>query len=157
MALSGFSFNCFRTVQSVMNSEKEFRGINFKRSLWFRTLKKHNFAKNKNRISLRKAWTILLSLYVLALAVTPCGDTLVPDPHDLTLSEVHYDMESGDGHHTGCTPLCTCACCGIIVSIEDLPVYFTPEISEYYLDNFPLPHSFLRGYNHTVLQPPQFV
>ncbi|MGS2741417.1 DUF6660 family protein [Sinomicrobium sp. M5D2P17] len=106
---------------------------------------------------MRKVLTILLSLYVLALSVTPCSDTVTPDPHDGSLKEVHCDVDSTDVGHLDCTPFCTCACCGIVISLEALPVYPDFKTVGNYTDNFPLHYSLPREYHHSVLQPPQLV
>ncbi|WP_367890608.1 hypothetical protein [Sinomicrobium kalidii] len=94
---------------------------------------------------------------MLVLAVTPCADTAEPDPHGLALVETHSDLDNTTVGHMECTPFCTCACCGIVISVENLPVYPDFRTVENFTDNFPLHTSFPREYHHSVLQPPQLV
>lgn len=110
----------------------------------------------KTRILLRKVLTILLSIYVLALAVTPCVDTADTDPHVMVLTEAHADMDNPVAH-AECTPFCTCTCCGIVISVNDIPVYPSFGIKANFADNFPLHDSSPREYHHSVLEPPQLV
>ncbi|MBC9796729.1 DUF6660 family protein [Sinomicrobium weinanense] len=105
---------------------------------------------------MRRILTILLSVYVLGLAVTPCADTARTDPHDMAFTESHADMDHPVSHME-CTPFCTCTCCGVVISVDDIPVYTSFEIRENFADNFPLHNSSPRRYHHSFLEPPQLV
>ena len=71
-----------------------------------------------------KVLAFILSLYVVALTLTPCVDRL-PDKHavnnNMTLpcSEQHH--QEGADH---CSPFCTCNCCATPVIIQDFSVHF---------------------------------
>ena len=83
-----------------------------------------------------KHLSIILSVYLLALAIIPCVDGVVMEAgHDET--HVHVEFDGSDGHnheHDGdddCSPLCACSCCNITLSPPGkiITLRFSSEIS----------------------------
>ncbi|RAV27580.1 DUF6660 family protein [Sinomicrobium soli] len=105
---------------------------------------------------MQKTLTVILSLYLLALAVMPCADRAEPDSHATVLTEAHCDAGSAAGH-LECSPLCVCACCGIVVSVEELPVFPGLYAAEVFTDNFSHYTLSPKGYYPSLLQPPRTV
>jgi hypothetical protein len=56
----------------------------------------------------------ILFIYVLFLAVSPCGDNCVPVVCQLETS-AHFEPQHSDEHNE-CPPLCNCLCCNTTVS-----------------------------------------
>lgn len=59
-------------------------------------------------------WVIyIFSLYLLFLSAIPCLDAHEGEHHHHAEAQVCADMDAG--HSEGCSPLCACACCGLII------------------------------------------
>ncbi len=69
--------------------------------------------------SYMRLFSFILSLYILALSVVPCSDGIVHNLDDvdanIELSQTEHD-HNHSGHNDCCTPFCTCACCGSLVT-----------------------------------------
>jgi len=100
-----------------------------------------------------KLFTILFSMYVLALSFAPCAD-------ELECNEI-YPTESSHSKHThekeNCTPFCICACCG--QHVVNKFNYFTPQnkiktavIEEYKVI---VNQTFISQFNANIWQPPK--
>ena len=73
-------------------------------------------------------WTpFILCLYILALSVTPCTD----GSNDACKEKVEHHDHSED-EDDGCTPFCSCSCCGSLFTFSDVERYFksSTDISE---------------------------
>ncbi|TAK31898.1 MAG: hypothetical protein EPO28_17990 [Saprospiraceae bacterium] len=72
----------------------------------------------------------IFALYLIALSCLPCSDG--DSGHGRLSSETSSAVQSASqttGHQHGndlCSPLCTCACCGSVVTT----LHFTPTISK---------------------------
>lgn len=67
-----------------------------------------------------RVFTILFSIYFLALALHPCSDG-----HDIAIDEKvktfvteHHDHDHDTSHDT-CSPLCMCQCCNTPVIVKN--------------------------------------
>jgi hypothetical protein len=71
---------------------------------------------------MRKAISILLSIYVLLLTAAPCVDHDEAGlPSDVSVIRT-IDLTAHDADQDCCSPFCICSCCGIAA---DIPVIFT--------------------------------
>lgn len=68
-----------------------------------------------------RSFILVFAAYLTLLALFPCQDNVVgvnaSDPtveRQLTEIANHDDCPAGD-HQDHCTPLCTCACCGLVM------------------------------------------
>ncbi len=112
-----------------------------------------------------KLFPLLASIYLLLLALVPCTEQVEACRIDAgpktevivqTVAHSHGDPLKQERHVDLCSPICTCACCGVnlpqpadpIVPAEvQHPFNATQPL---YRDNWwPLP------YTHTIWQPPR--
>ncbi|WP_143092672.1 DUF6660 family protein [Arsenicibacter rosenii] len=82
---------------------------------------------------MKPVFCLLMGLYLLTLSVLPCADgalhvkvntglptQIMPDGHD-------HDQHQASGDL--CSPLCTCACCGTVISpLVPFAFSFTPPV-----------------------------
>ena len=61
-----------------------------------------------------KFLTLIFAFLILALSSVPCSDKV--NETDNTVQTENHSDHSDDG----CTPFCTCACCGIAIPFEVL-------------------------------------
>ena len=91
-------------------------------------------------------------MFIFCLAVVPCTDALCS--HTVEVTEESHDHP--DDTEDGCTPFCTCNCCGMtinIVDIEPLEIFRPNHIYEYshsYAFNYSYDHSW------SIWHPPAF-
>ena len=105
-----------------------------------------------------KSITILLSIYLLLLALLPCGDRLEcndSDSRSTSISETQHDEHQ---HETEiCSPFCICACCGQLVNIPSTTSFLVKAI----LTKTQLQPShrekFLTEPYYAIWQPPKLV
>lgn len=73
--------------------------------------------------------TVILSLYIFALSVYPCGDACASDIETYYehMTDTHEHSHSNeDGEEDDCSPFCSCDCCSIPLW-EEYPVVVLPE------------------------------
>ncbi|WP_420378712.1 DUF6660 family protein [Gilvibacter sp.] len=63
-------------------------------------------------ICIVKVFTIILSIYFLALNVVPCSDTGDMDSDSQTVSVIEFDGDHDDDCEL-CSPFCNCLCCHV--------------------------------------------
>ena len=68
---------------------------------------------------------ITFAAYLTLLACLPCADATVMLEHErVTLAEDGHDHPDGEDH---CSPLCACACCGVVSVAPPAPVTLPTE------------------------------
>ena len=77
-----------------------------------------------------RIFSFLFSLYLLGLAVLPCGDrhecTIMQDFPSLSATTQHEDHEH---EHEYCSPFCLCSCCGLSMNKENVEMHFQNPVS----------------------------
>lgn len=67
---------------------------------------------------LMRYFAFILSLYITALSLVPCTDGM---PQNFNQSDIEITTTEHDHNHSDlqddCTPFCTCACCGMIMTV----------------------------------------
>ena len=92
-----------------------------------------------------KWFPFILALYFLGLALITCTDgNVIPDLNDgaqvVLVADSHTSHDHQTSDYDGCSPLCTCHCCHIHLSLGDVTEanlimkYLTSSSS--YLNNF---------------------
>jgi hypothetical protein len=101
-----------------------------------------------------KVFTIILSIYFLALNFVPCGDTITNNGDINT--ELSQTLDSSHSHTTGdmCSPFCHCHCCHVHTIAFDVLEFepinpLTPKPCIKYFDVRK------KGYHNSILQPPR--
>lgn len=87
-----------------------------------------NFIANELLYLCNVKWTpFILCMYILALSVTPCTD----GSNEECKEQVEHHDHSED-EDDGCTPFCSCSCCGSLFTFSDSATYlsFNIKISE---------------------------
>ena len=68
---------------------------------------------------------LILAAYLTLLACLPCADAAVMLEHErVTLAEDGHDHPDGADH---CSPLCLCACCGVVSVAPPAPLSLPTE------------------------------
>lgn len=79
-----------------------------------------------------KYFTLILSFYIFALVIFPCGDKSdcgQQDSRQNTLAEKHHSDHSEHSDH--CSPFCICACCSHFITAPNLFVSHTNATIQY--------------------------
>lgn len=102
-----------------------------------------------------KFFTITFSIYILVLALVPCGD--VHDCNEVEFTHISAEADHDNHKHETdtCTPFCFCTCCGTsVINMYD-PVAFTDIVLGYSKD-FPVyMQTFLSVVYFHIWQPPK--
>jgi len=102
-----------------------------------------------------KIIALLLSIYLTALSVVPCTDSMTSctSHSGIELSIDEHDHDHSD-HQDGCTPFCVCACCGSLVILPTIQKMGDPKakISTDLLFDYSFAYSF--EYSEGVWHPP---
>jgi len=107
-----------------------------------------------------KAFSIILSIYILVLSCLPCGDVedcKVVDYDKIAFSETNHSTHQEDTET--CSPFCICACCGtnIVLNFSFSPLISEIEqcfLSEKVKVNF-YNTSFISDFYGNIWQPPK--
>jgi hypothetical protein len=95
-----------------------------------------------------KLLTLIFAVLTLALSTVPCTDG-INETADTFQTENHSD-HSDDG----CTPFCTCACCGIAIPFEVL-VFENEQLNITLISHtFNYENLFTQGYANSIWHPP---
>jgi len=74
-----------------------------------------NFVALGNIYLCNVKWTpFILCMYIFCLAISPCTD----GANDCKDKVEHHDHS--EDHDDGCTPFCTCSCCGSLFAFSDV-------------------------------------
>lgn len=95
-----------------------------------------------------KYLTHIFAVITLALSTVPCTDG-INETADTFQTENHSD-HSDDG----CTPFCTCACCGIAIPFEVLVFEDEPLNVPVIFHTFNYETLFTQGYTTSIWHPP---
>ena len=95
-----------------------------------------------------KFLTLIFAVITLVLSTVPCSDGMI-ETADTFQTENHSD-HSDDG----CTPFCTCACCGIAIPFEVL-VFENEQLNITLISHtFNYENLFTQGYANSIWHPP---
>ena len=106
-----------------------------------------------------KFFTLIFSIYILALSVMPCSDVhnvCNTKKSKTELTQTHNHQQDQDDN---CSPFCTCACCSTsVVSLDFVPFQIkkTTEFSitqKHTIRNF----SFVTNFFGNIWQPPKLM
>lgn len=81
-----------------------------------------------------KIFSVILSVYLLALSCLPCGDVedcKVVDNEKISFSETNHTNHQEDTET--CSPFCICACCGTNIALNFSFSTFISEIEQQFL------------------------
>ena len=95
-----------------------------------------------------KLVTLILTIITLASSSIPCSDGVNETAN--TIQTENHSEHSGDG----CSPFCTCACCGIAIPFEVLVFEdenFNTVIVSHHFNHKDL---FTQGYITSIWHPP---
>ena len=97
----------------------------------------------------------ILSIYVLALSIIPCSDSITcsDDDYNVELSQTEHSINHSD-HHDFCTPFCTCACCGTLVSAPSTDLIDEVKTSASGTYIFPYRFNYFFEYTEGIWHPP---
>jgi len=102
-----------------------------------------------------KFFTLIFSVYILALSILPCGDQRDCNQSEQTAITATTDHENHNHEQETCTPFCICACCGSVFSNLYYPAtlsLFVPTSSK----NLPVyQNAFVREIYFNIWQPPK--
>ncbi|MEO8516634.1 MAG: DUF6660 family protein [Flavobacterium sp.] len=105
-----------------------------------------------------KHFWMLFSLFLIALTVLPCSDSIeCKDTSKITVSE-NSNHEKHNHESEQCSPFCTCACCGItIYKFQTASISFKENL-DFYVQKKELSH-YSFNYNKKIIlkiwQPPK--
>lgn len=95
-----------------------------------------------------KLVTLILAIITLASSSIPCSDGVNETAN--TIQTENHSEHSGDG----CSPFCTCACCGIAIPFEVL-VFEDENVNAIIVSHrFNHENLFTQGYITSIWHPP---
>ena len=106
----------------------------------------------------------ILSIYMLALSLVPCGDggggIVEIAKHFFEVEHSHFSdhvQHSNDCEDDNCSPFCICSCCssGMDYPVKPALQLRTPTTLVGTIPSF-IPTFISSPYNHAVWQPPTF-
>lgn len=100
-----------------------------------------------------KILAILLSVFMLFLAVEPCGDAVNQESHlETTAQAPDHSQDQTDN----CTASCYCSCCGTVIYIDQIATFgifsknlISTQLSSAYLVSYQF------DFHTGIWQPPQ--
>lgn len=103
-----------------------------------------------------KIFTVILSIYVLALSFVTCNDAV---SHETTLNETVSNVSEPD-HHSDegtadyCSPFCSCQCCQVNLNVQHNDV-FDITVSKISTKVHVPTYSVKQEFTYSIFQPPQ--
>ena len=95
-------------------------------------------------------FALILSIYVFTLSVVSCADSM--ESHsELSKLEVSVDIEKhnhSENCNDFCSPFCTCACCGTVVTLTDETVLKKTSVGPE--PKYSFHYSFDYSFNHKI-------
>lgn len=105
-----------------------------------------------------KTFAFILSLYILALSIVPCGDGMLhgEEEHNHTTEVATGDNEHNHSEHKDhCTPFCVCACCGTMIAMPTIhAVSFAKEIQTANAFQFHYTFNYSFDFSKGIWHPP---
>ena len=99
--------------------------------------------------------TFILSIYVLALSIVSCADNI--EKHNEG-DKVEISVNIEDHNHSNCddfcSPFCSCACCGTVVTLASNTIITDTLISQLPKYSFHYSFDYSFNYNIGVWRPP---
>ncbi|WP_082830750.1 DUF6660 family protein [Cochleicola gelatinilyticus] len=103
-----------------------------------------------------KLFTIIFSLYLLALNFSPCSDMVTAGESDTVQIEVSQTTDSDHNHTSSdlCSPFCNCHCCHVHTIDSGIMAFelIQPAISNEVFSRF---QNAGNEYFNSILQPPR--
>ena len=100
--------------------------------------------------------TIILSLLILVLSITPCSDgNNSEDQHQDEISANHNHQNDSDD---SCPITCACNCCGMTITYQPLQAYtlgLNNQISTEIISDYQSIYRF--NFHSNIWQPPQLI
>lgn len=104
-----------------------------------------------------RIFTIIFSMYIMALSVMPCSDVHGECNHNSELVNKAHDPDHPRDHDDMCSPFCACTCCNTLININLMNVdlkFKSPQASE--LIQFSLADFFyISNIYSKIWQPPK--
>ncbi len=100
--------------------------------------------------------TIILSVFILGLAFTPCSDAYNSDhQEEITETDKHDHSENKDD---SCHSICVCACCGVSFTYESVRQFET-DITNVIIskDDFTYQVAYTFYLLSGIWQPPKYI
>ena len=95
-----------------------------------------------------KIFAFILSLFFMVLTVVPCNDVAKGLGEKVCLAEDIHLEQSQDQHADLCTPFCVCNCCGISMTVSQIPKLLPEKIALLIKENLPQ-----NSYYYTIPEP----
>lgn len=107
--------------------------------------------------TLKSYITLALSVLFLALSFYPCTDVYVSIDTTRNASWVQEKSYSDQETLDSCSPLCTCVCCAVSITVA-LALHILPIGTTHMMDDTPLSFkSFTQNSEKSIWQPPKIV
>lgn len=103
-----------------------------------------------------KAFTVIFSIYIAALAVVPCNDSMELNTSNLTsdTSIEQHDHSHSEHDEDGCSTFCSCACCGTSLIIPSNQFVAQSEIDLSTTHVFHYSSDYSYDFNLGIWHPP---
>ena len=105
-----------------------------------------------------KLFSIIISIYIIALSCLPCADMEVNSlAHTTTKFTANHEDHSHDKENDLCSPFCICSCCGSqVVSLFHIDAINFPILFKGIKTQLPTYKSvFASNFYGSIWQPPQ--
>ncbi|HFK5568695.1 TPA: DUF6660 family protein [Elizabethkingia meningoseptica] len=98
---------------------------------------------------------LILAVFFTFLLIVPCNDSIARPDNNKTTIQKHTQNESN--HHDDlCSPLCSCACCGVHVTAANFAIAgFKTNLPDYYDKIVSAPVMSAFDITYGVWQPPK--
>ena len=103
--------------------------------------------------ALKRIFTFLFAIYMVALTLAPCGDRDFPQP-DSRVVTCQNDQTAQHSHEDCCSPFCTCNCCSLpVMMVRQFTIVMVPTRPE----ELKTPPVIQRetGYSVVIWEPPK--
>tara|TARA_R110002050_G_scaffold74772_4_gene160133 strand:- start:33613 stop:33930 length:318 start_codon:yes stop_codon:yes gene_type:complete len=103
-----------------------------------------------------KGITIILSLIILTLSITPCSDG--NNAEDKHLDEIGVNHDHQSDSDDSCPITCSCNCCGMTITYEPIQIFkleFITKISTTLFSSYKSNYRF--DFQSNIWQPPQLI
>ena len=104
-----------------------------------------------------KFFTIIFSIYILALSAIPCNDAHNDCKSNTEITDSSQSHNHRSDHNDGCSPFCACPCCGVSANLKFTPFSFkVATIIAVSKLTFPKrDFTFVSNYYGNIWQPPK--
>lgn len=103
-----------------------------------------------------KAFSTLLSIYILFLVSVPCVDDIRGCEQLNTKTELMHTAHHHDTQHDSCSPFCVCSCCNVTIVLTH-NVFEAQPLSTVEFKVIPFYQESISCYFNHIWQPPKLV